>query len=241
MTITGTHLANATSVKFGSLEAPSFSVMSDARIDATVPDGAVPGKISVETPGATATSTSDFTPTLSITGFSPGSGPGRTIVDINGIGFTPGAVVRFDGTGANVTYVSPGELKASQPLAATTGPITVSNASAPVGTVRARGDYTVSLGIDSLSPTSGVTGSVVAISGSALGGATGVKFGGLSASFEQVSGTQITATVPDGAVPGKVSVTTATGIGRRALRTLCRRCRLRACRRRAGRWGRLWC
>ena len=60
VTITGTSFTQATVVKFGTVAA-TFTVDSDAQITATVPTGAVTAKISVTTPGGTATSTGTFT------------------------------------------------------------------------------------------------------------------------------------------------------------------------------------
>ena len=211
VTITGSNFGDASSVKFGSIEASAFSVVSDTQVRATVPDGAVVGKVSLTTRGGTATSSGEFVPSLSVTGFSPGSGPSGTVVDIKGIGFTPGSTVRFNGTvAASVSFVSSGEVRATVPAAASSGPVTLTNTSAPAGSVRARDAFTV-VGIDSISPSSGITGGRVTIAGSGLGGASGVRFGGLPAKFSVVSDTRIDATVPDGAVAGEVSVITPGG------------------------------
>src|SRR5205814_10426842 len=77
------------------------------------------------------------------------------------------------------------------------------------GTARVRGTWTSSPRTDSVS--SGITGSQVTVTGTTLTGASGVKFGGLQARFTVLSGTQIRATVPDGAVAAPVSVTTPLG------------------------------
>jgi hypothetical protein len=60
-------------------------------------------------------------------------------------------------------------------------------------------------------PTSGVTGSSFSIEGTALAGVTEVKLGKLAASFTVVSPTLIEAIVPNGAKPGKVAVSGASG------------------------------
>lgn len=59
--ITGMSLSQATAVKFGTVAATTFEVNSNTQITVTVPSGAVTGKISVVTPGGTATSATSFT------------------------------------------------------------------------------------------------------------------------------------------------------------------------------------
>jgi uncharacterized repeat protein (TIGR03803 family) len=60
VTINGTALKAATAVKFGTVAA-TFTVVSDTKITATVPTGAVTAKIAVTTPGGTAMSATVFT------------------------------------------------------------------------------------------------------------------------------------------------------------------------------------
>jgi subtilase family serine protease len=67
--------------------------------------------------------------------------------------------------------------------------------------------------ITSFTPTSGVTGSSVTITGTAFTGATAVKFGSLTATFTVKSSTQIEATVPNGAVAATIAVTTPVKTG----------------------------
>jgi hypothetical protein len=62
VTITGTNLTGATSVKFNGTSA-TFTVNSATKIMATVLTGSTTGKITVTTPGGTATSATDFTVT----------------------------------------------------------------------------------------------------------------------------------------------------------------------------------
>jgi uncharacterized repeat protein (TIGR03803 family) len=59
--ITGTSLQQASAVKFGGKAATAFTVNSDTQVTATVPTGAVTGKIAITTPGGTATSSTSFT------------------------------------------------------------------------------------------------------------------------------------------------------------------------------------
>jgi len=61
VTITGMSLSQATSVKFGGVKATTFTINSNTQVIATVPSGAVTGKISITTPGGTASSAAVFT------------------------------------------------------------------------------------------------------------------------------------------------------------------------------------
>src|SRR5262249_44356162 len=96
VTIDGTYLAGATSVKFNGTAA-TFTVVLDSRVVATVPAGATSGQISVTTGSGSATSAGSFTvtgsPPPSISSFSPTSGKGGTNVTINGSGFTGATAV----------------------------------------------------------------------------------------------------------------------------------------------------
>jgi hypothetical protein len=67
--------------------------------------------------------------------------------------------------------------------------------------------------ITGFTPTSGITGSSVTITGTAFTGATAVKFDGLAASFTVSSSTQIEATVPNGAHAGTIAVTSPVKTG----------------------------
>jgi IPT/TIG domain len=142
-TIEGSGLGAASEVVLGKLAA-SFTVLSSTQIEAVVPDGAKAGKVSVVTPGGTASTKSKFTPTLAVTSFSPKHGAAGKLVSVKGVGFAPGASVSFDGVGAsNVSYVSSTRLKATVPAGATTGPISVTNSSAPLGTVSSAASFAV--------------------------------------------------------------------------------------------------
>jgi hypothetical protein len=65
--------------------------------------------------------------------------------------------------------------------------------------------------IASFSPASGVTGDSVVLTGENLGAATGVQFGVLTATFVANSVSQITATVPSGAVAAPITVSNSYG------------------------------
>jgi hypothetical protein len=145
VTVTGTAFAPGVVVMFGSFKSAKVSIVSGTQLKATVPNGdGTPGTISVMDAQGTGTSSTVFTPTFAITGFSPTSGPVGTVVTINGVGFTSSSVVKFHGaTATAVTFVSANELQATVPSGATSGTITVTNTAAPVGTVTSATSFTV--------------------------------------------------------------------------------------------------
>ena len=65
--------------------------------------------------------------------------------------------------------------------------------------------------ITGFSPASGGVGTSVAIAGTNFGGATAVRFNGISAAYVVNSATQVTATVPAGATTGPIAVTAPGG------------------------------
>jgi len=65
--------------------------------------------------------------------------------------------------------------------------------------------------IASFAPTSGPVGTAVTVNGSGFTGTTSVKFNGTAAGYAINSDTKITATVPNGATSGKISVTNSLG------------------------------
>ncbi len=144
VTITGTAFTGATAVHFDGLASPSFTVKSSTQIEATVPNGAKAGTISVTTPIKTGTSTGKFTPTLSLTSFSPTKAAPGAVVTITGVGFNEGSTVSFDGVKASVTSASATKLKVTVPGGASTGSITVTNAASPVGSATSATGFTVS-------------------------------------------------------------------------------------------------
>ncbi|MGO9321043.1 MAG: IPT/TIG domain-containing protein [Solirubrobacteraceae bacterium] len=142
VTITGTALTGATAVRFDGLTA-TFTVRSSTQIEATVPNGALAGTVSVTTPVKTGTSSAQFTPTLSLSSFSPAkAAPGQTVT-ITGVGFTSSSTVSFGGVkAASVTYVSKTKLEAKVPTGGGTGAISVTNTAAPVGKVTSANSFT---------------------------------------------------------------------------------------------------
>jgi IPT/TIG domain-containing protein len=132
-------------------------------------------------------------------------------VTITGTNFTGTNALRFNGTTASFTVDNATQITTSVPAGATTGKITVTNAS---GTGVSPANFTVATTptITSFTPTSGAVGTSVTINGTSFTGATSVAFNGTAAStFTVNSATQVAATVPTGATTGKISITAPGG------------------------------
>jgi subtilisin family serine protease len=141
----------------------------------------------------------------------PTSGPTGTTVTVHGSGFSALSDVTFDGHEVPFSLGGPSPatvLTLVVPNGATSGLVAVG----PVGL-----QFDVTLSVTGLDHSSGVAGDPVVISGVGFEDGATVSFGGTPATSVQVdSDTQITATVPDGASSGLVSVTTSTGTAQSA-------------------------
>jgi uncharacterized repeat protein (TIGR03803 family) len=130
-------------------------------------------------------------------------------VIVLGSSLTGSTAVAFNGTAATFKVVSGTEITANVPAGATTGMIKVTT---PSGVLSSNATYRVTPQILSFRPTSGPIGTVVTITGVSLTQTTKVTFGGVKAStFTVNSDTQVTATVPTGAMTGHIAITTLGG------------------------------
>ncbi len=145
----------------------------------------------------------------------PTSGPAGNLVRITGSGFDVDIThdsVSFNGVSATIVNSSPTQLQVQVPIGVTTGPVTVwvngRKATGPVYTVS-------SVSVSSLSPSAGLTGDSVAISGlgmsnlgslSELAGPPVVKFNGKAAKVVSATPTKLMVLVPDKAGAGPVTV-----------------------------------
>lgn len=210
--INGTNFRNITEVTIGGVKAiVQYTNPSGTQIQVTLRDGAT-GDVVVKTSDGTATK-SGFTyydkPT--ITSFTPTSGHfGDTIV-ITGTNFNGLTQVIF---GSYVAIYKNAESN-------TTIKAVVSYGSTGDVLVKTLGGQVSIPGftwlppapvITSFTPTSGVSGTTITISGSNFTGATDVKFGGTTAPYTVVDASTITATLTTGAT-GDVSVTGPGGTG----------------------------
>jgi len=118
-------------------------------------------------------------------------------------------VVDIGGANAtNVVLTGSTFLSTTVPDGSSTGYVTVTTGPT---TLFCNKPFKVKPVISTFSPTSGPVGTIVTINGTGLASTISVKFASHRAHFTVVSNDQITATVPSGAITGKISVTTNSG------------------------------
>ena len=203
--ISGTTFTGATAVKFGSLTA-AYTIDNDSQITATVPATATTNKLTVTTPAGTSTSTNNYTVILppTISSFTPTTGTSDTLVTVRGANLSGASDVTFNGlSGRSLVHVSDSELKVLVPPGAVGGKIGVTS---PAGTGFSSGSFSIPVAITSMSPDSGIPGTLVVVTGVGFTRVTSVKFGNGAADFTIDGPTQITAVVPESASPGPIVV-----------------------------------
>ena len=211
VTITGTGLSKATQVSFGTLVSPAITNINSMTVNAIVPVGVKSAPITVATVDGTNTTTALFYAPPSIDSFSPPSGSPGTTITLVGRNFDSASQVLLGSVPlSGFQIISSTQIQVSAPSSLITGKFQVTT---PGGTATSSSSFTV-LGpqptIDNFTPTFGPVGTTVTLFGSNLGSATSVSFGAVAATF-QVSGANLLATVPNGAVTAPITVTTPSG------------------------------
>jgi uncharacterized repeat protein (TIGR01451 family) len=213
VTIDGLNFLNATSVKFGGTGA-SFQAVGATQISATVP-GISTGSYDIVVASASGsfTTSSNFTVTGAapvITGFTPAAGVRGTSVTIAGANFTNlnNPAVKFNGVGASIqTPTTTTELIATVPAGASSGIITVANAS---GSAAGPALFYLQPWITSLSTNGGIVNETFTITGRNLTNPSSVQVNGLKYNFTG-SASQIAASIPSNATSGRIEITTPGG------------------------------
>ncbi len=211
VTIRGSDLAGVFEVLFGSGSA-NFTVRASDRIVATVPLDATTGPISVAAPSGGAITIPHFKVAPLIIGAFPDRASAGATVLIEGLNFEGATAVQFNRTNAFFAVTSPSQIRATVPVGATNGPITVIT---PIGSSESLFDFIVTGGepfIDRFDPAGGKPGDTVTINGGNFTGVTGVGFHDRRATFSITSPSQIRATVPASAGSGFIYVTNAVGV-----------------------------
>jgi large repetitive protein len=216
--IRGANFLNLTAVRFNDVAATIFSAPAQSQIIARVPDTGTTGKIAVTTAAGTTTSAGDFVVTRApvIKSFSPRLGrDGFTDVTIEGINFTGVTGVGFNGKPVTgISSPAQGQLLVRVPSGATTGPITITNASG-VGTSSTPFQVTLAPIVEWFNPVLGGPGTPVTIAGVNLSNSlTHLRFNGVNAAFTVTGqgGTQIRTSVPADAKTGPITMSNSFGL-----------------------------
>ncbi|WP_435244075.1 IPT/TIG domain-containing protein [Streptomyces sioyaensis] len=220
VTVTGSNLSGAISVKFGNNPA---TVLSNTATQIVVSAPAGPPSVTtvtVTTAGGTSNPLPYFyvaAPTVNDLSAHLGPATGGNTIAVFGSNLTLATAVSFGGNPATaVLVVSDSQLTATAPPGAGTVVVTVTT---PGGTsTAATGNpyytYLAAPVLTGLIPSHGpdLGGDAIVLGGSNLTYTDAVTFGGVPASFAAVSDTQVVATSPAGA-PGTVNVVAHTPAG----------------------------
>ena len=211
VTITGTNLAGATAVKFGTTEVTTFTSDTDTQIVLNSPAGTGTVDVTVVTPGGTSPVNQpadqfSYVAAPAVTGISPASGPlaGGTAVTITGTNLAGATAVKF-GTTEVTTFTSDTDTQIVLNSPAGTGTVDVMvvtpGGTSPVNQPADQFSYVAAPAVTGISPASGplAGGTAVTITGTNLAGATAVKFGTTEVTtFTSDTDTQIVLNSPAG-------------------------------------------
>ncbi len=222
VTIAGTGLTGATGVTVGGVAAADVVVADDgSSITFTAPPGTAPGTVPVvigypggELPAGDLTYADDGT-LSTVTGTDPGTSPiaGGGTLTITGTNLEGVTAVTVGGTTVTDVTVSGTTVTLTIPAGATAGDVPITlvfpAGTLPAGTLTYIDDGSIA-DITGITPTTSSTvgGGTLTITGTGLGGATGVTIGGIDADDFTVNGdgTSITVTIPATEVADPVAV-----------------------------------
>jgi IPT/TIG domain len=221
VTITGSELAGASAVDFGSASATSFQVNSENSITAVSPEGSGTVDVTVTTAeGTSPVGPSDqftYVPPPTVTSVGPSRGPetGETEVTITGTNLGEATEVDFGMSPASFFVNDEGSITAFSPAGAGVVDVTVTTAAGGTSLTSFADQFTyVPLpSVTGVSPETGPSagGSAVTITGNDLTEATAVDFGSTPAtSIVADSENSITAVSPAGTAGETVDVTVTT-------------------------------
>lgn len=213
--ISGVNLSNGPTVlKFNGVNAP-FTVtgQNGIQVQATVPNGAATGPITMTNAYGSFTTSSNFFVTGSlpfVTGATPSGGPRGTTVIVTGGNFANPVTVKFNGvSSSDATATALTQIQATVPSTATTGPLTVATAA---GTSATNTGFYLPPRLASFTPTNGVVGDTVTLSGLNFTDAGSLRFNNSEASFTVTAPGSMTAVIPPDATTGPLTVSTPGGL-----------------------------
>ncbi|MFI0814998.1 IPT/TIG domain-containing protein [Streptomyces sp. NPDC021098] len=219
VTITGTNLANASAVHFGSKLA-TITANTPTSVTVTSPSGSGTVPVTVTTPGGTSNPLSfyyvgaPFKSALSAT-----SGPlaGGNTITISGTGLSTASAVNFGANAATPTVTSDSSISVTVPAGAAAGSVGVTVTTAGGSNNGLSYTYVDVPTVTGFAPASGPAsgGTAVTITGTNLDTTQSVTFGGIAAPFSVISSTSVSAVTPPTAdgQPGPANVTVTNSAG----------------------------
>jgi Leucine-rich repeat (LRR) protein len=218
ITITGANFSTGVQpiVQIALTQSDSVRIISSTTMIVRIPSNAQTGAIVITTPGGVAISTQAYliVPPPVITDFEPTSAGNGGVVTIRGQNFYRVQRVRFGSiTAASFVVESPNILRAQVGIGES-GLVTVETGQGSTTSTQ-RFEYIPTVlvpVITAFSPSFGIRGDVIRITGRNFRNATRVSFGGVGATFTVQSDSVLNATVAGGAT-GKVQITNPIGIG----------------------------
>ncbi|MGB0580426.1 MAG: IPT/TIG domain-containing protein [Limisphaerales bacterium] len=203
--IEGHNLLGVTNVLFNGISA-GFTPTSSTQIGTVVPAGVTSGPITLESTGGSTISTNSFGVEPLITSFTPLAGEVGDQILIEGQNLGEVHTILFGTNAAVFTNTGPGQIHALVPFGATNGPI---SALAPAGTNVTATPFTVTFGeplITGFSPSNGLPGNIIIVTGFNFFGATNVTIGNASAVFGVTADNQISLALPNSSGNSPITV-----------------------------------
>jgi IPT/TIG domain len=211
--ITGTNLANASAVRFGT-NPGTITGNTPTSVNVTSPAGHGAVGVRVTTPGGTSNPLSYFylePPTKFSLSPTSGAEAGTNSVTITGANLNSATSVTFGANAGTITSNNSGSIIVTVPAGTGTVPITVVT---PGGSTNGLFyEYVAAPTVTDIDPDAGPTagGTGVTIEGSGFTAATSVTFDGTPASFAVVDDSELSAITPAGAAGAVDVVVTTTG------------------------------
>ncbi|MEY9926326.1 hypothetical protein ABH926_000948 [Catenulispora sp. GP43] len=216
VTITGTNLAGATAVKFGTKSA-TITANTPTSVTATAPSGAGTVGVTVTTGGGTSNPLSYFyvgAPFKATLSNDSGPTAGGNTITLSGTGLSTASSVAFGANSATPTVVSDSLISVTVPAGAAAGSVGITVHTAGGASNGLSYTYvdapTATSVTPSSGPTSGGTGTTVA--GTGLTTTASVTVGGAVAPFSVISDTELSVVTPPGTA-GAADVTVSTAGG----------------------------
>jgi hypothetical protein len=213
VTITGTGFTSASSVKFGAVEASSFTVVSATTITAIVTAGSS-GNIEITTPGGTATRSGFvYYPKPVISSFYPTSGGIGSVITLKGTSFNSVSVIRFGGINAASFTIQSDTIITAVMGAGASGKVSVSN----MLESDSLAGFTAlpSIVVRSFFPLSGNANDTITIKGANFTGTSQVKIGdSLVRSYTVLADSVVLAVLGGGIseTPQRISIVSPNGV-----------------------------